>query len=167
MASRGQLWQSSGSSWEVLGELGRVFFFQKINTRRAPRTGKPCLPNLREFVLNSRHPDPRRVWKGGSEPRLMPPLPGDLTGKSGSAGSADEFQIVHFPSFLQYLVIFVTSRNSWQPLGSSGRLWGSLGGLWVSSGRLWRSSGRPLGSFGKVWMSSGCHFWLDKKPLRA
>ena len=26
LASRGQLWQSSGSSWEVLGELGRVFF---------------------------------------------------------------------------------------------------------------------------------------------
>ena len=26
LASRGQLWQSSGSAWEVLGELGRVFF---------------------------------------------------------------------------------------------------------------------------------------------
>ena len=26
LASRGQLWQSSGGSWEVLGELGRVFF---------------------------------------------------------------------------------------------------------------------------------------------
>ena len=25
--------------------------------------------HLREFVLNSRHPKPRRVWKGGSEPR--------------------------------------------------------------------------------------------------
>ena len=24
--------------------------------------------NLREFVLNSRHPDPRRAWKGGPEP---------------------------------------------------------------------------------------------------
>ena len=32
--------------------------------------------NLREFVY-SRHPDPRRVWKGGSEQHLLTPLPGD------------------------------------------------------------------------------------------
>ena len=32
---------------------------------------------LREFVLNSRHPGPRRVWKGGSEPRLLTPDPRD------------------------------------------------------------------------------------------
>ncbi len=25
-------------------------------------------------LFNSRHPDPRRAWKGGSEPRLLPPL---------------------------------------------------------------------------------------------
>ena len=31
---------------------------------------------LREFV-NSRHPDPRRMWKGGSEPQLMTPDPVD------------------------------------------------------------------------------------------
>ena len=30
---------------------------------------------LREFVFNSRHPGPRRVWKGGSEPRLLTPDP--------------------------------------------------------------------------------------------
>ena len=29
---------------------------------------------LREFVY-SRHPDPRRVWKGGSEQHLLTPLP--------------------------------------------------------------------------------------------
>ena len=28
---------------------------------------------LREFGLNSRHPGPRRVWKGGSELQLMTP----------------------------------------------------------------------------------------------
>ena len=28
---------------------------------------------LREFVLNSRHPGPRRVWKVGSEQQLLPP----------------------------------------------------------------------------------------------
>ena len=26
--------------------------------------------------MNSRHPDPRRVWKGGPEQRVMTPLPG-------------------------------------------------------------------------------------------
>ena len=31
--------------------------------------------NLREFVY-SRHPDPRRVWKRGSEQHLLTPLPG-------------------------------------------------------------------------------------------
>ena len=30
--------------------------------------------NLREFVY-SRHPDPRRVWQGGSEQHLLTPLP--------------------------------------------------------------------------------------------
>ena len=33
--------------------------------------------NLREFVLNSRHPDPRRVWKVGPGSHLLTPLPGD------------------------------------------------------------------------------------------
>ena len=32
--------------------------------------------HLREFV-NYRHPDPRRVWKGGSEPQSPPPFPDD------------------------------------------------------------------------------------------
>ena len=32
---------------------------------------------LREFVVNSRHPGPRRVWKVGSEQQLLPPLPGN------------------------------------------------------------------------------------------
>ena len=27
--------------------------------------------------MNSRHPHPRRVWKGGSEPQSPPPLPAD------------------------------------------------------------------------------------------
>ena len=51
--------------------------------------------NLREFVENSRHPDPRRVWKGGSEPRSMPPDPGAPAGSRGPrlapAGLPDEF----------------------------------------------------------------------------
>ena len=33
------------------------------------------LNSLREFVY-SRHPDPRRMWKGGSEQHLLTPLPG-------------------------------------------------------------------------------------------
>ena len=33
--------------------------------------------HLREFVLNSRHPDPRRVWKVGSGAHLLPSLLGD------------------------------------------------------------------------------------------
>ena len=54
-------------------------------------------PVLREFVFNSRHPDPRRACWGGSEQRLLTPDPADPADCSGSAGSADEFQIVYFP----------------------------------------------------------------------
>ena len=32
---------------------------------------------MREFVLNSRHPDPRRVWKVGSGAHLPTPFPRD------------------------------------------------------------------------------------------
>ena len=32
---------------------------------------------MREFVLNSRHPDPRRVWKGGPEGGFGTPDPLD------------------------------------------------------------------------------------------
>ena len=35
------------------------------------------LSNLREFVLNSRHPGPRRVWNPGSEQHFSTPFPGD------------------------------------------------------------------------------------------
>ena len=40
--------------------------------------------NLREFVLNSRHPGPRRVWKVGSVARWLPPLPRDPLSPAGS-----------------------------------------------------------------------------------
>ena len=40
--------------------------------------------HLREFVLNSRHPDPRRVWKGGPEGGLR-----DMAGSGGSGGSGE------------------------------------------------------------------------------
>ena len=39
------------------------------------RVGEGGSANLREFVLNSRHPGPRRVWKVGSVARWLPPLP--------------------------------------------------------------------------------------------
>ena len=41
--------------------------------------------------LDSRHPDHRRAWKGGSEPHFLTPLPLDPLDRSRSA---DEFQIV-------------------------------------------------------------------------
>ena len=41
---------------------------------RARRQRRRPVNNLREFVY-SRHPDPRRVWKGGSEQHLLTPLP--------------------------------------------------------------------------------------------
>ncbi len=54
--------------------------------------------NLRGFVWNSRHLDPWRAWKGGSESRLLPPHPLDPLDPADPADPADrrnEFQIVH------------------------------------------------------------------------
>ena len=52
--------------------------------------------NLREFVENSRHPDPRRVGKGGPELRLLTLIVRDCSGSGGSGGSADEFATYDF-----------------------------------------------------------------------
>ena len=41
--------------------------------------------------MNSRHPDPRCVRKGGPELRLLTPDPAESSGSGGSSGSADEF----------------------------------------------------------------------------
>ena len=35
------------------------------------------LESFEGVCFNSRHPGPRRVWKGGSEEQLLPPLPED------------------------------------------------------------------------------------------
>ena len=53
--------------------------------------------NLREFVLNSRHPDPRRVWKVGSGARLLPPLRRDQL-DSRDPGENSETSIFDNPS---------------------------------------------------------------------
>ena len=45
-------------------------------------------------LFNSRHPDPRRVWKVGSGAHLLPPLPEDL----GDPGMRSETSICDNPS---------------------------------------------------------------------
>ena len=42
---------------------------------------------MREFV-NYRHPDPRRVWKGGSEPQSPPPFPDDPDDPDENSGNS-------------------------------------------------------------------------------
>ena len=44
---------------------------------------------LREFVLNSRHPGPRRVWKVGSVAHWLPPQTA-RPGRNGSNGSVSQ-----------------------------------------------------------------------------
>ena len=44
--------------------------------KRVTHTNSSQHAYLREFV-NSRHPDPRRVWKVGPGAHLLPPLPAD------------------------------------------------------------------------------------------
>ena len=83
--------------------------------------------NLREFV-NYRHPDPRRVWTGGSELRSLPPFPDHPDHPVHPALNA---------FWLQFAVY--TVKNGSDPFPKSfislpgpsqaqRRLWGGLGG---------------------------------------
>ena len=49
-------------------------------------------PNSREFVY-SRHPDPQRVWKGGSGLRLLTTVSASSASSGSSASLRPEFQI--------------------------------------------------------------------------
>ena len=53
--------------------------------------------SLREFVVNYRHPGPRRVWKGGSEPRLRDQINGirGITGIRGIRGCVPKWCFVY------------------------------------------------------------------------
>ena len=57
--------------------------------------------------MYSRHPDPRRVWKGGSEQHLLTPLPGVPGVPRASSKKLDvavfynEFDTVALPSFVE------------------------------------------------------------------
>jgi hypothetical protein len=58
---------------------------------------------LREFVY-SRHPDPRRVWKGGSEQHLLTPLP--LAPGDPGASSRKLYVAVFYNVFEKCLFLF-------------------------------------------------------------
>ncbi len=62
-----------------------------------------CVCVLREFVVNSRHPGPRRIWMGGSEPQVLTPLPADCR------DPADNSQKLVFD---KHSVTFCQSDNS-------------------------------------------------------
>ena len=67
--------------------------------------------------MYSRHPDPRRVWKGGSEQHLLTPLPGDPgdPGAPRAPGASSkkldvavfyhEFDTVALPFFVEKLYV--------------------------------------------------------------
>ena len=54
--------------------LPNIKFPNNSNSNSNSNSDSNSNRNLREFVY-SRHPDPRRVWKGGSEQHLLTPLP--------------------------------------------------------------------------------------------
>ena len=131
--------------------------------------------NLREFVLNSRHPDPRRVWKGGSEPRLLTPDPEDPLDPADPLDRSGESIFVHIHRVLRCSVSMDPPQTlpnhvlpqAW-PITSSGRPWGSL---WECLEELCRRFGKPcgslwelLGSPGGLWESSG-RLYIDELPI--
>ena len=86
--------------------------------------------------MNSRHPGPRRAWKGGSESRLLTPDPVD---PSDSAGSASVSQSGRSPrrntTFLKKSRL-VETKALGEPWEALGELWGSFGRVWGSFGSL-------------------------------
>ena len=89
-------------------------------------------------MFNYRHPDPRRVWKVGSEQQWMTPLPLDLVDCRMNSERLD----------------FVRRRGTREYLTPPGAAPGSSGG----SGQPWVSSGRPWASFGRVWGNCTTHY---------
>ena len=59
LASRGQLCQSSGSAWEVLGELGRVFFSENKPPEGAYHRQTMLLENQVSFFPENKPPGGR------------------------------------------------------------------------------------------------------------
>ena len=53
--------------------------------------------------LNYRHPDPRRVWKGGSDSQLMTPDPLDRADLADPVDWSVEFQMDRFCCQARYL----------------------------------------------------------------
>ena len=49
--------------------------------------------------MNSRHPDPRRVWKGGPQQRVMTPIPGIAPDCPGLAGACSKKLVLEQHSF--------------------------------------------------------------------
>ena len=59
---------------EFLGQTCWCFKFSFFPSHHGYEQEFEKICNLKESVY-SRHPDPRRVWKGGSEQHLLTPLP--------------------------------------------------------------------------------------------
>ena len=69
-------------------------------------------------MFNSRHPGPRRVWKGGSEQQLMTPDPVDPldpVDPVDSGRSGDEFHLAQIDWQARYLRARCRSRASPSP----------------------------------------------------
>ena len=121
------------------------------------------------------------MWKGGSEPQLLPPDPRDPV---DPLDPRSEFQIARFDAQARYLRALTPPQNwllaalaalgvSGSALGGSGgalgglrgalgrsgegleELWEALGELWEGLEELCKSSGWLWWSFGKVWRNSG------------
>ncbi len=97
---------------------------------------KSITTSFEGVYFNSRHPGPRRAWKGGSEQQWMTPLRRHPAASVASATSSK--------SHILYMC-FISQNGPVRSGGALGEPWE----VWVSSGRLWRSSGRP-------WESGAC-----------
>ncbi len=83
----GELWEAQGQLWEGLaelrdavGELWEGLYIRKLLINR-PSVRYATMHQYKIYVegvcLDSRRPDHRRAWKGGSEPHFLTPLPVD------------------------------------------------------------------------------------------
>ena len=120
--------------------------------------------------FNSRHPGPRRAWKGGSEQQLMTPDPRD---PQDLLAAPDEFQIVQKPHVLSVKADLDPPLNPPKARHSSGRpwenLWERLEELWESFGRsgsVLGGSGRALGGPGRALGGSIYTKTPDQPPQR-
>ena len=118
-------------------------------------------------MFNSRHPDPRRVWKGGSEQHLLTPLPG-IPQAPGAPGASSKklFFVDSFMSLTHFSVKDVQFLIK-LPMWPKGSPTGAKESQREPKGRPKGPKEHPKGAQGLPKEPKGTHSWPKGSQRRS